>query len=134
LRATELAEDGRLSESNAILQAAGALHPTAYLVRSSRKRISWRWPGARGIAQYRRLSNSVRRASRLPWVSATLPIAAGDNDQAIKAYGLALALNPANYIVRLALAKVYMGLNRFEEAAKEQQTVLAAHPRFAPAT
>jgi tetratricopeptide (TPR) repeat protein len=58
---------------------------------------------------------------------------AGEHTEAVKAYGLALALNPGNYIVRLALARVYGQLNQSEEAAREARQVLLAHPHYAAA-
>jgi len=84
------------------------------------------------IAQYRRALELSPTSEQAAMGLGHAAYRAGDNDQAIKPTAGARAQS-ANYIVRLALAKVYMGLNRFEEAAKEQQTVLAAHPRFAPA-
>ncbi len=132
LRATELAEDGRLSESNAMLQAAGASHPTAYLVPFLEGENLLALGQAReAIARYRRALELSPTSERAAMGLGHAAYRAGDNDQAIKAFELALALNPANYVVRLALGKVYLRLNRFEEAAKEQQQVLAAHPRFA---
>lgn len=132
LRATELAEDGRLSESNAMLQAAGASHPTAYLVPFLEGENLLALGQAReAIARYRRALELSPMSEQAAMGLGHAAYRAGDNDQAIKAYELALALNPANYVVRLALGKVYLRLNRFEEAAKEQQQVLAAHPRFA---
>jgi len=134
LRATELAEDGRLSESNAMLQAAGASHPTAYLVPFLEGENLLALGQAReAIARYRRALELSPTSEQAAMGLGHAAYRAGDNDQAIKAYELALARNPANYVVRLALGKVYLRLNRFEEAAKEQQQVLAAHPRFAAA-
>lgn len=130
LRATELAEDGRFRESDALLIQAAAEGPKAYL--------SPYLLGENAMAQrqYREAMDYYRRALELNSLydlaamgMGQAALGGGDPAGAVKAFQWALELNPRNYLVKLDLAWAYEKLNRLPDAANLQKEVLAAHPQ-----
>lgn len=134
VRATELAEDGRRRESNALLEKATAESPDAYLplfLLGENALAENRFSDA--MNYYRK---SLERNPRFDQAAMGLGQAAlrsGDAEGAGKAFRWALELNPHNFVVRLALARAYEKLNRLPEALEEEKRVLLAHPKAAQA-
>jgi choline-sulfatase len=129
IRATELAEDGRFGESNALLDEAAKEDPTAFLP------PFLRGENAMSQRQYAEAWDDYRRALELNPrhdLAATgmgrAALAEGDAAGALKAFRRALELNPHSYLVKLAMAKAYEQLNRLPEALDLEKEALAAHP------
>ena len=127
--ATELAEDGRFHESNALLAAAAVEDPKAYLPPFLL--------GENALAQhqYHEAMDFYRHAlelnPRYDLAAIGMGRAALDGDDpagAIKAFQWALELNPRDYLVKLSIANAYEKLNRLADAANLQKEVLASHP------
>jgi arylsulfatase A-like enzyme/Flp pilus assembly protein TadD len=134
MRATELAEDGRLIESNALLARAEAQNPKAYLpvfLLGENALVQGRFKDAKNY-----YLQTLERNPRYDLAALGLGQAAlrmDDGAGAVKAFSWALELNPRNYPAKLALARAYEKQGQFSEAAKLEREVLAAQPGFAQA-
>ena len=129
IHATELAEEGRFRESNAVLDQAAAEDPEAYLP------SFLRGENAMSERQYHEAMDYYRRALELNprYDLAAIGmgragLAEGDPAGALKAFQWAMELNPHNYLVKLAMAQAYSQLGRLPDAVKLEKEVLAAHP------
>ncbi len=134
MRATELAEDGRFRESNALLEQTAAANPRAYLLPFLQGENSLALGQPReAVRYYRRALGLNAGFDQAAMGLGHAAYRAGDNAEAVKAYQLALELNPRNFIVRLALGKAYWRLNRLDDAAEGERQVLREHPNYAQA-
>lgn len=134
MRATELAENGRLRESNARLASLAAKHPRAYLLPFLQgENFLAQGKPRKAIPQYRRALELNPTSDQSAVGLGRAAYQAEENDEAAKAYELALHLNSHNFLARLALARDYWRLKRFEAAAEQELDVLRSHPNFAQA-
>jgi choline-sulfatase len=134
LRSIDLADRGSYREANARLAALARKHPKIYLLPFLEGENLRAARDARGaIVQYRRALEINPLFDQAAMGLGHAAYAAEKNSEAAKAFDLALQLNPRNFPVRLALAKVYWRLGRLNEAAAEQLKVLDSHPNLAQA-
>ena len=134
MRATELAEIGRLRESNALLASLAVKHPRAYLLPFLQgENFLARGEPRKAIPRYRRALELNPTSDQVAIGLGRAAYQAEENEEAAKAYELTLHLNPRNFLTRLALARVYWRLKRFEAAMEQELDVLRSHPNFAQA-
>lgn len=129
IHATELAEDGRWGESNALLSEAAVEDPKSYLP------PFLMGENALGQRQYHEAMDYYRRAleinPRYDLAAMGMGHAAlegGDPAGAVKAFQWALELNPRNFVVKIAMAGAYEKLNRLTDASNLEKEVLVSHP------
>jgi arylsulfatase A-like enzyme/Flp pilus assembly protein TadD len=134
MRTIELADRGAYHEANARLAALAGKHPKIYLVPFLEGENLRALGDARGaIVQYRRALAINPLFDQAAMGLGHAAYMAEMNSEAVKAFDLALQLNPQNFPVRLARARVYWRLGRLDEAAAEQLKVLDDHPNLAQA-
>jgi tetratricopeptide (TPR) repeat protein len=129
IRATELAEDERFRESDALLKQAAAEDPKAYLppfLMGEDALAERRYHDA--IDHYRHALELNPRYDLAALGMGQAALEGGDPPGAVKAFQRALELNPHNYLVKLAMAKALEMLNRLPDAANLEKEVLASHP------
>jgi arylsulfatase A-like enzyme/Flp pilus assembly protein TadD len=129
LKATELTEDREFRQSDVVLQALSVKNPTLFLLPYLRGENMYA-SGAflDSMPYYRRALQLNPQFTLAAMGLGHAAYLAGDNTEAIRAYRLALDLNPENFLIRLALARTYVRLNRLPEAADEQQRVIRDNP------
>jgi arylsulfatase A-like enzyme/Tfp pilus assembly protein PilF len=130
IRATELAEDGRWRESNALLEQAAAEDPKAYLppfLMGENALAERRYHDA--VDHYRHALELNPRYDLAAMGMGQAALYGGDPAGAVKAFQQALDLNPRNYLVKLAMARAYEMLNRLADAARLEKEALASHPQ-----
>ncbi len=134
MKATALAESGRLREANRVLAALAAEHPKVYLLPFLEgENLLAMGQARKAMAFYRRSLQLNPGYDQAAIGLGRAAYRAEENSEAAKAYQLALELNPHDFLARLALARVDWRLKQLDSAAAEQQTVLRSHPQFAQA-
>jgi Flp pilus assembly protein TadD len=129
IRSTELADDGRYSDSDTLLKAAAQEDPKAYLppFLLGENALAQRDFGT-ALARYRQTLDLNPRYEMAAIGLAQAALGAGDAPGALKAFQWAAELNPNNYLVKLAMAGAYEELKRPGDALALQKEVLSAHP------
>jgi arylsulfatase A-like enzyme/Flp pilus assembly protein TadD len=131
LRATELTEDKRFSEADAVLGKISAENPDMFLLSYLRAENLFASGATHAAVPYYKKALELNPKFDLAAMGlGHAAFRAGEDEQAIAGYRKALALNSRNFLARLALAKVYTKLKRFPEAAEEQKAVLDGNPQF----
>ncbi len=134
LHAGNLRSQRRFAESDEILRGLEKSEPSLYILGFERGETLLDWGKARdSIAEFRK-ALAINPTFDEAWSGlGRAEFALGENQNAAEALGLALRLNPRNYLSRRLLARVYLREDKPLQAERELAQVVSEHPDFAEA-